>query len=71
MQRAMNAWCAATASLGPATGLRALVDAASLPLLERLGFSAPAGVRIHREHASVLCPRGHDCETGYGLLKLP
>ncbi|MEQ1729083.1 MAG: N-6 DNA methylase, partial [Vicinamibacterales bacterium] len=58
LQRAMKAWCAATALLGPATGLRALVDAASLPLLERLGFSAHADVRIHREHASVLCLAG-------------
>ena len=59
LQRAMKTWCAATASLGPATGLRALVDAASLPLLERLGFAAPGLAVIHREHATVPCLGGH------------
>ncbi len=58
LQRAMKVWCAATASLGPATGLRALVDVAVLPLLERLGFAAPQVAVMHREHATVRCLAG-------------
>ncbi len=58
LQRAMKTWCAATASLGPATGLRALVDVALLPLLEHLGFSAPGVAAMHREHATVPCLAG-------------
>lgn len=58
LQRAMKTWCAATASLGPATGLRALIDAASLPLLDRLGFTTPGAAALYREHATVACLAG-------------
>ncbi len=58
LQRVMRTWCAASASLGPATGLRALVDAAALPLLEHLGFTATGMATLHREHATVPCAAG-------------
>lgn len=60
VQRAMRAWCAAAAVLGPATGLRTLADAAALPLLDILGLTPAGIVSIHDDHARLACNAGQE-----------
>jgi Eco57I restriction-modification methylase len=65
LQRGLKTWLAANQFAGPASGLRALVDAGALPLVELLGLVPTSHIVIHDGHAIVLC---HAAGRGVPLL---
>lgn len=58
LQPGLRAWAAAASALGPASSLRAMVDAGLLPLLALLGFDPTGSVSIEEEHAWLTCRTG-------------
>ena len=60
MQRVLTRWRATTNMLGPASGLRALVDGAALPLIDSLGIASAGTVAIgnQSDSATVSCRAG-------------
>jgi hypothetical protein len=60
VHRAVRAWRTETAALGPASGLRAMVDVGALPLAALLGLQRAGPIQLHDDFASVVCRAGPD-----------
>ncbi|MFN7916126.1 MAG: N-6 DNA methylase [Vicinamibacterales bacterium] len=55
LQPALRAWAATAGSLGPASPIRALVDAGLVPLLGMLGFTLSGPMELDDRHAWLRC----------------